>query len=81
MHLGGYAGHITGTNFSVQGNTLASAEVVKAMAAAYEQGKGAMAERLMDALADGRSTALILTGGVESNGPIWQPASTTTCSR
>ena len=55
VHLGGYAGHVTGTNFSVQGNTLASVEVVKAMAAAYESGKGSMAERLMDALDAGQS--------------------------
>jgi uncharacterized Ntn-hydrolase superfamily protein len=55
VHLGGYAGHITGTNFSVQGNTLASVEVVKAMAAAYENGKGSMAERLMDALDAGQA--------------------------
>src|SRR5687767_6410040 len=27
VHLGGYAGHISGPNFSAQGNTLASAEV------------------------------------------------------
>jgi uncharacterized Ntn-hydrolase superfamily protein len=55
IHLGGYAGHITGTNFSVQGNTLASADVLKNMARAYEQGKGTMAERLMDALDAGQS--------------------------
>jgi uncharacterized Ntn-hydrolase superfamily protein len=55
VHLGGYAGHVTGKNFSVQGNTLASVEVVKAMAAAYEQGKGSMAERLIDALDAGQS--------------------------
>src|SRR4029078_831640 len=29
IHLGGYAGHITGANFSVQGNTLASEDVLK----------------------------------------------------
>ena len=50
VHLGGYAGHITGENFSAQGNTLASAAVVEAMATAYRAGKGTMAERLMDAL-------------------------------
>ena len=55
VHYGGYAGHVSGPNFSVQGNTLASVEVVKAMAAAYEQGKGSMAERLMDALDAGQS--------------------------
>jgi uncharacterized Ntn-hydrolase superfamily protein len=55
VHFGGYAGHVTGKNYSVQGNTLASEEVVKAMAAAYENGKGSMAERLMDALDAGQS--------------------------
>lgn len=55
VHLGGYAGHVTGVNFSAQGNTLASEEVVKAMAAAYQGGKGSMAERLMDALDAGQS--------------------------
>ena len=55
IHLGGYAGHITGKDFSVQGNTLASEDVLKNMARAYEQGKGTMAERLMDALDAGQS--------------------------
>jgi uncharacterized Ntn-hydrolase superfamily protein len=55
IHLGGYAGHITGINFSVQGNTLASEDVLKNMARAYEQGRGTMAERLMDALDAGQS--------------------------
>jgi uncharacterized Ntn-hydrolase superfamily protein len=50
VHYGGYAGHVTGTNFSAQGNTLASEEVVKAMGAAYESTKGTMAERLLAAL-------------------------------
>ena len=36
VHFGGYAGHVTGRSFSVQGNTLASEAVVKAMADAYE---------------------------------------------
>jgi uncharacterized Ntn-hydrolase superfamily protein len=55
VHMGGYAGHITGQNFSVQGNTLASEDVLKNMASAYEHGKGSMAERLMDALDAGQS--------------------------
>lgn len=55
VHFGGFAGHVTGKNFSVQGNTLASEEVVKAMAAAYERGTGSMAEKLMDALDAGQS--------------------------
>jgi uncharacterized Ntn-hydrolase superfamily protein len=67
IHLGGYAGHITGTNFSVQGNTLASEEVLKNMARAYEQGKGTMAERLMDAL-DGGQAAGGDTRGMQSAG-------------
>jgi len=46
-----YAGSIEGKNYSVQGNTLASEAVVKAMAAAYEAGEGKpIEERLMDAL-------------------------------
>jgi uncharacterized Ntn-hydrolase superfamily protein len=55
VHLGGYAGHIAGTNYSVQGNTLASDDVLRNMARAYEQGKGSMAERLMDALDAGQA--------------------------
>jgi uncharacterized Ntn-hydrolase superfamily protein len=55
VHLGAWAGHATGHNFSVQGNTLASEAVVKAMAEAYERGTGSMAERLMDALDAGQS--------------------------
>jgi uncharacterized Ntn-hydrolase superfamily protein len=55
VHLGGYAGHVTGQNFSVQGNTLASEDVLKSMARAYEQGTGTMAERLMDALDAGQA--------------------------
>lgn len=55
VHFGAWAGHVTGRNFSVQGNTLASEAVVKAMAEAYERGTGTMAERLMDALDAGQS--------------------------
>jgi uncharacterized Ntn-hydrolase superfamily protein len=55
VHYGGYAGHIVGPNYSAQGNTLASVDVVKAMAAAYEHGKGSLAERLMDALDAGQA--------------------------
>jgi uncharacterized Ntn-hydrolase superfamily protein len=55
VHFGAWAGHVTGRNFSVQGNTLASEAVVKAMADAYERGTGSMAERLMDALDAGQS--------------------------
>src|SRR4051812_20655030 len=67
VHYGGYAGHITGRNFSVQGNTLRSEEVLKAMAAAYESGKGTMADRLMDALDAGQSKGGD-TRGMQSGG-------------
>jgi uncharacterized Ntn-hydrolase superfamily protein len=51
-----YAGSIEGKNYSVQGNTLASEEVVKAMAAAYEAGVNKpIEERLMDALDAGNA--------------------------
>lgn len=55
VHLGGYAGSVIGKNFSVQGNTLASEDVVKSMARAYERSKGTMGERLMDALDAGQA--------------------------
>jgi uncharacterized Ntn-hydrolase superfamily protein len=55
VHFGGYAGHVTGRSFSVQGNTLASEAVVKAMAEAYERATGSMADRLMEALDAGQS--------------------------
>jgi len=55
VHYGGYAGHVTGPNYSAQGNTLASEEVVKAMAAAYENTKGTIADRLMAALEAGQA--------------------------
>lgn len=55
VHLGGYAGHYAGEHYSVQGNTLASERVLRAMAAAYERGTGTMADRLMDALEAGQS--------------------------
>lgn len=55
VHFGGYAGHIAGESYSVQGNTLASVAVLEAMARAYENGTGSLAERLMDALDAGQS--------------------------
>jgi uncharacterized Ntn-hydrolase superfamily protein len=55
VHLGNYAGHVTGVNFSAQGNTLASPAVVQAMAKAYETTKGSMADRLMAALDAGQA--------------------------
>lgn len=43
-----WAGHIVGTNFTVQGNILAGEPVVKAMAAAYEQARKAEGSQLAD---------------------------------
>ena len=81
VHIGAWAGHSTGKNFSVQGNTLASEEVVKAMARAYENGKGEMAERLMDALDAGQSQGGDVRGmqsaGILVVRPIADPNTTT----
>lgn len=84
VHYGGYAGHVTGANFSVQGNTLASDEVVKAMASAYEHGTDSMAERLMDALdagqAKGGDTRGMQSAGLLVVRPL-PPGSTSTVER
>lgn len=50
-----YAGHIVGGNYSVQGNILAGPQVVEAMARAFEQARGSLAERLMTALEAGEA--------------------------
>ncbi len=50
-----WAGHIEGENYSVQGNILASEEVVRAMAHAFETAGGELAERLMAALDAGQA--------------------------
>jgi uncharacterized Ntn-hydrolase superfamily protein len=84
VHLGGYAGHVSGPNYSAQGNTLASIEVVKAMATAYETGKGSMADRLMDALdaaqAKGGDTRGMQSAGILVVRPL-PPNSTSTVER
>ncbi len=48
-----WAGHIVGKGFAVQGNILASEKVVKAMAKAFQETQGELAERLMAALEAG----------------------------
>ena len=51
-----WAGHRTGTGYSVQGNILTGAEVVDAMARAYEQSAGRpFGERLLAALKAGQA--------------------------
>ena len=48
-----WAGHRTGAGFSVQGNLLAGEAVVQAMATAYTQAEGELADRLVAALRAG----------------------------
>jgi uncharacterized Ntn-hydrolase superfamily protein len=45
-----WKGHKCGTNYCAQGNILAGAPVVEAMAKSFESSSGPLAERLMDAL-------------------------------
>jgi uncharacterized Ntn-hydrolase superfamily protein len=45
-----HAGSVTGDRYACQGNILASAEVVPAMAEAFEASKGRLADRLVEAL-------------------------------
>lgn len=45
-----WAGHKTGTHFSVQGNILTGADVLDAMADAYKNAQGELADRLVTAL-------------------------------
>ena len=48
-----YAGHSVGDSYAVQGNILAGRHVIEAMARAYEQARGSLAERLLAALEAG----------------------------
>ena len=81
VHFGGWAGHAGGHNFSVQGNTLASEDVIRAMAEAYAKGTGTMAERLMDALeaaqSKGGDTRGMQAAGILVVAPITDPTVTT----
>ncbi len=73
-----WAGHITGENFTVQGNTLAGEEVVKAMAKAFQESEGRLAFRLLAALEAGQtaggdkrgmqSAAMLI---VKEDGGVW----------
>ena len=49
-----WAGGIVGNNFAAQGNILAGAQVVDALAATFDNSRGALAERLLNALAAGQ---------------------------
>ncbi len=50
----GWAGGLTGENYAVQGNILTGPEVVEAMARAFEEAEGVLAERLIASLAAGQ---------------------------
>lgn len=52
---GAWAGHLTGKNYSLQGNILAGEGVVKGMESAYLAAKGSFAERLVAALEGGQA--------------------------
>ncbi|UCC55390.1 MAG: DUF1028 domain-containing protein [Gammaproteobacteria bacterium] len=45
-----YAGHVSGRNFAVQANLMMTAGVPEAMAAAYRESQGTLAERMLVAL-------------------------------
>ena len=50
-----WAGHIVGGNFACQGNILVSEDTVRAMASAFEETPGALADRLLAALLAGQA--------------------------
>ncbi|MDF1700616.1 MAG: DUF1028 domain-containing protein, partial [Planctomycetota bacterium] len=50
-----WAGHVVGEHYCCQGNLLAGPGVVKAMAAAFEQTQGPLAERMLAALRAGQA--------------------------
>ncbi|TKJ18393.1 DUF1028 domain-containing protein [Blastococcus sp. CCUG 61487] len=56
------SGHRIGEQFSVQGNMLASDEVLPAMASAFEAAAGSLAERLLSALTAGQDAGGDLRG-------------------
>jgi uncharacterized Ntn-hydrolase superfamily protein len=76
-----YAGHIVGENYSVQANMMANGTVPKAMAVAFEETKGDLADRMMAALeaaeAEGgdirgkQSAAMVIVSG-EPSGVDWK---------
>jgi uncharacterized Ntn-hydrolase superfamily protein len=75
------AGHIVGNNFSVQANLMLNNKVWPAMAKAFEQSEGPLAERMMSALeaaqkAGGdirgkQSAAILVVKGI-SSGKVWE---------
>ncbi len=75
------AGHIEGNSYSVQANMMLNDDVVPAMAKAYEQAKGTLAEKLMAALEGaqkaggdirGKQSAALLVVSGKPSGKIWE---------
>lgn len=75
------AGHVFGSNFSVQANMMLRGTVWKAMASAFESSEGPLAERILAALdaaeteggdARGRQSAALLVVRGESTGQVWK---------
>ncbi len=75
------AGHRIGEGYSVQANLMENAEVWPAMAQAFEQTAGLLAERMIEALAAaqacggdlrGKQSAALLIVRGESSGEIWK---------
>ena len=79
-----WAGHLVGKHYACQGNILASGQVVKAMALAFEQAQGDLPAKLLSALGAGQaaggdrrgqqSAALIVVrakGGYEGHNDRW----------
>lgn len=78
-------GHQTGENFSVQANTMATAEVWPAMAKAFVETGGRLAERMVAALEAaeaeggdyrGRQSAALLVVRGTSTGRVWEDRTT-----
>jgi len=76
-----FAGHQTGTGFSVQANIMANEKVWPAMARAYRETKGPLAERLLAALdaaqaaggdVRGKQSAAILIVGPDKVEEAWR---------
>jgi uncharacterized Ntn-hydrolase superfamily protein len=75
-----YAGHLAGKNFSVQANLMLSPGVPQAMAAAFQQATGSLAERMLAALEAAQavggdlrgkqSAAILVVSGAATGQPL-----------
>jgi len=75
------AGHVTGEQFSVQANLMANADVWPAMARAYHEAKGDLADRMLAALEAaqqsggdirGQQSAAVLVVRAKPSGEAWR---------